>query len=68
MDLHVNGLTFKIDQMGPDFLFLGSPTNHPPTDAEIVMVVDGQETRWWVHLPDGIIADQQSTKLALRNR
>jgi len=41
-------------QMGPDFLLLDKPIDHPPTQASVILQVDEKERRWNVHLPDGI--------------
>jgi hypothetical protein len=54
MRLLVNGHSLSVAQMGPDYVFLDAPIDHPPTIACMVMVVDQSETRWDVHLPNGI--------------
>ena len=65
MELYVNGHVLPIGQLGPDFLILKHPADHPPTDAEIAMSVDGRESRWRVRLPDGIAAEKTETRIAL---
>jgi hypothetical protein len=64
MQLNLNGFVLPIGQLGPDFLILRDPTDHPPAEAEIVMSIDGEERRWNVHLPDGISVDKVRTKIA----
>ena len=59
MYLLLNGHTLRIGQMGPNFLLLDDTVNHPATDAEIVLSVDGQAERWKVHLPNGISSGQK---------
>lgn len=54
MTLRVNGKLLDIAQMGPDFLILRQTVSHPPSDAEVTLVVDGHEERWNVRLPDGL--------------
>ncbi|MDQ3623244.1 MAG: hypothetical protein M3463_12245 [Verrucomicrobiota bacterium] len=54
--LLINGTSFPVGQLGPDFLLLKTPFDHPRTDATIVLCVDGNERQWKVHLPDGISA------------
>lgn len=64
MQLLVNGKSIRIAQMGPDFLFLESPVDHPPTNARLVFQVDASERRWDVHLPEGISAASQRVVIA----
>ncbi len=54
MRLLVNGTSNTITHMGPDFLIVKSPVEHPPGDATIVLQVDQNERRWTVHLPNGL--------------
>jgi hypothetical protein len=56
MELRLNGSVLKISHLGPDFLILADPVEHPPTQAEILMSIDGKEERWMVWLPDGLSA------------
>ena len=51
--------------MGPDFLLLDAPFDHPPGDASLVFRVEESERRWKVRLPDGISADSKRVALAL---
>ena len=64
MQLNVNGLVLTIGQLGPDFLVLRAPVDHPPCDAEIAMSIDGHESRWPVRLVDGIKAGQRKTAIS----
>jgi hypothetical protein len=64
MQLLVNGKSIRIAQMGPDFLFLDAPVDHPPTNARLVLQVDASERRWDVHLPDGISASSKRVAIA----
>lgn len=54
MRLLFNGRSFRIVQMGPDFLFVDSPADHPPTRATIELQVDGSRRTWQVNLPEGM--------------
>jgi hypothetical protein len=65
MQLFVNGHALKIAQLGPQFLMLDQPVEHPPADAEILMSVDGKQERWQVHLPDGISTTTPTTPICL---
>jgi hypothetical protein len=62
--LLVNGLSFTVAQIGPDFIFLNVPVNHPPADASLIMRIDEDEERWNVRLPDGISAGQKRVEIA----
>ena len=64
MRLLVNGTSFRIAQMGPDFLFIESPADHPPARAIIELQVDDARRTWEVDLPLGITAGQERVSLA----
>ena len=64
MRLLVNGSSIAVAQMGPDFLLVDAPINHPPGNASLVLQVDQSERRWDVHLPDGISAESERVTIA----
>jgi hypothetical protein len=64
MRLLLDGRSFRIAQMGPDFLFVESPGDHPPTRATIEMQVDGSQRTWEVNLPQGLKAGEPRVCLA----
>lgn len=45
MKLRVAGETFKVSQSGPDFLILTEPAQLPVGEAELIVAVDGDETK-----------------------
>lgn len=63
MRLVLNGSSFRISQMGPDFLFVESPGDHPPARATIEMQVDGCQRTWEVTLPQGMKAGTERVLL-----
>jgi hypothetical protein len=63
MELCVNGRILRIGQLGPDFLILDDPADHPAGRAEIQMSIDGRVRRWPVHLPDGVSTHRLRTRL-----
>jgi hypothetical protein len=67
MALYVNGWALPIAQLGPTFLVLERPADHPPTAAEIALVIDGRERRWPVYLRDGISSQQRRTSISRRS-
>jgi hypothetical protein len=64
MRLLVNGCSISVVQMGPDFLLVDAPINHPPGDASVILKVDESERRWNVRLPDGISAESKRVAIA----
>jgi hypothetical protein len=64
MRLLVNGSSITVAQMGPDFLFVDVPINHPPGSASLILQVDQSERRWNVHLPHGISAASKRVAIA----
>jgi hypothetical protein len=67
MQLNVNGHVLRIGQLGPDFLILRDAIDHPPADASILLSIDGDESHWTVHLPDGIQANKPETRICRCN-
>ena len=51
-----SGHSIPVAQLGPDFLLLDAPADHPPGPASILLRVDQSEQRWDVRLPNGISA------------
>lgn len=66
MRLLANGSSMVIAQMGPDYLFVDAPIDHPPGDASVLMQVDECERRWTVYLPDGISASSRRVVIAVK--
>ena len=64
MRLLVNGLSLTVAQLGPDYLLLDSPINHPPGEASLVLQVDESQRRWNVRLPAGISGDSKRVEIA----
>ena len=65
MRLIVNGTTIGITHMGPDFVIVESPIDHPPGEAAIFLKVDASESQWKVRLPQGISKASNRVALAL---
>jgi hypothetical protein len=64
MLLLVGNGCIPVVQMGPDFLLLDAPFDHPPTHASVILRVDESERRWNVHLPNGISAGSKRVVIA----
>lgn len=47
---------FDIAQLGPNFILLKSPAEHPSTEGTLIVAVDDDEYRWPVRLPEGMSA------------
>jgi hypothetical protein len=41
-----------------------APINHPPGNASVILQVDQSESRWNVHLPNGICAESKRVAIA----
>jgi hypothetical protein len=64
MRLLVNGNSIAVAQMGPDFLLVDAPINHPPGSASLILQVDQSERRWNVDLPEGMSATSKRVAIA----
>jgi hypothetical protein len=64
MHLRVGGHSLPVSQLGPDFVLLENPVNHPPADASMILRVDQSERSWSVRLPHGISAGTKRVVLA----
>jgi hypothetical protein len=64
MLLEVRGVSIPVTHMGPDFLFVKSAENHPPSNATMILQVDGSERRWQVRLPEGISTGSKRIAIA----
>jgi hypothetical protein len=63
MELRLPGAVLTISHLGPDFLILAQPVDHPPTRAEISMSIDGNEKCWPVRLPAGLSTASRRTRI-----
>jgi len=61
--LYLNGHVLPVAQLGPDFLVLRQPIDHPAADAEIALSIDGHDDRWRVCLESGIQSAQRRTSI-----
>ena len=66
MQLLLNGSSVRIVQMGPDFLLVDEPFDHPPDHASVVFQVDGNERTWNILLPSGLSAGSKRVSIAAR--
>jgi hypothetical protein len=64
MRLLVNGGSISVLQMGPDFLLVEEPFDHPPGNASVILRVDQSERRWNVRLPNGISSCSKRVAIA----
>ncbi len=53
--LLAGGQSYKLSEIGPNFVRLRTPAFVPPGDAEVLMLVDGVERRWPVTLEIGAV-------------
>ena len=64
IQLHLGDRALAIAQLGPDFLVLKTPIDHPPSEAEITLSIDGRERRWRVRLVEGIQSGRRKTAIS----
>jgi hypothetical protein len=64
MHLLLDEQIHSIGQLGPDFLVLHKPIDHPPANARLFFSVDGKEREWDIRLPEGISADARRVVIA----
>lgn len=62
--LLVQGQSYDVVQVAPEFLILATPTEIPPGPAELVIRLEGRETRRRLTLPDG--ASRGSARVGIR--
>lgn len=63
MQLAVNGRVFVVGQLGPDFVILDDPSDHPPSPAELRLTIDGRARTWPIDLPAGIATTERRTRI-----
>jgi hypothetical protein len=54
MHLSVNGHSLPVRELGPGFLVLAHSIDHPPTEAELFLFIDGKERRRTIWLSKGL--------------
>jgi hypothetical protein len=67
IQLLLDGGSVPVAQMGPDFLLIDAPFDHPPGEASLILRVDQSERRWNVRLPDGMSAGSNRVAIAAKN-
>jgi hypothetical protein len=63
IQLLIDGCSVPVAQLGPDFLLLDQPFEHPPGNARLVLQVDQNERRWDICLPNGVSADENRVSI-----
>lgn len=66
IELLIDAGSVPVSQLGPDFLLLDEPFDHPSGNAGLVLQVDQIERRWDICLPNGISAS--SNRVCIRKR
>jgi hypothetical protein len=56
--LCVGSERFPLAELGPDFCIVRRSVSLPPSKGEIVLLIDGSESRIAVSLPDGAAVDR----------
>lgn len=58
----VGDQVLSVSKIGPERLTLESAVSLPPCEADVVLTVDGQSSRWTVRLPEGASAESRQVK------
>ena len=64
MRLTVGSRRMGVAQVGPDFMILEEPVEIPAGRGELVVLIDGDEKRRAIYLPDGIRPTDVRTRIA----
>ena len=67
LELHVGNDVFELAEIAPQSVYLRKPVTLPPSDAEVVMYVDGRRRVWQVELPDGLSASSPLARTRQRS-
>lgn len=67
MFLEFDGDKLPLGQLGPSHCIVERTRSLPPGEAEIVLQIDGRESRLPVFLPDGISPNQPRVAYQSRN-
>jgi hypothetical protein len=62
--LLLDGHSVPVAQLGPGFLILDAPGNHPPGEGRLVLRVDQSERTWSVRLPNGICSGSKRVAIS----
>jgi len=63
--LILNGRQLALSHLWHDGFIARERIVHPPTEAEVVLTVDGREHRWPVFLPDGLSPEREETRYCI---
>jgi hypothetical protein len=58
MSLIVGAVSHRVGILGPDYLYLESPGDHPPSEADLILEIDGDREQSRVFLPKGLPANE----------
>jgi hypothetical protein len=64
MHLVIGDHTLSVRQIGPDFLILETPIEHPPAMATLLVPIDGNMRERQVQLPAGVSARSRRVVIA----
>ena len=64
MFLVIGGIRHDVPHMGPEFIILPQPPNHPPCEAIVGLSIDGRLNQRLVNMPDGLSEVSQQMRTA----
>ena len=63
--LHVNGEVLNIAQVGPDFCIVRDPRELPPSEAIVMVSIDGIERSRRVYLTNSVSSESKEVRFAV---
>jgi len=63
MQLRIGVEAHAVAQITPSMLVMREPTDLPAGSAEMVMTIDGRESRWTINLPNGASKDSVEVRI-----
>ena len=64
IQLLLNGHAFSVAQLGPGYMILRDPIDHPPAEAKLIIQIDGHEDTRELWLADGIRTGEPKTPMS----
>jgi hypothetical protein len=61
--LIVGGVSHRVGILAPDYVFLEASGNHPPSEADLIVEIDGDREQSRVFLPKGLPQNEREVPI-----